>query len=521
MKLNKLSLACAAALAFPVAAHAVAPANYYDTAGAKVIYMSGASAPDNFLAGIAAGMFKPGYFSYIDTGSSALPGKAYTAFLGETAAAYGTMPANTKVLLIKRSKGGSVFGVDPVARAQAIQTLKIDSTCTLASGTLYKCATQGLDPSQAGYIAANSMVPDVGTSDVPPSMFKAPYNVEFGQPQLDSDAGLDKLPVQTVMMGMVATSAVPDDAFLSRATYGAMLSGMVTNWSMVNRTGAAGATVAPAAGNQVVVCRRWPGSGTQSSYNWYFNNFPCTTNSLTSGVSGETVPARMTDSAGYGMGGLGLADGSNAANAIGVDVTAGYTVIENSGSGDVRACLKAAQNGGVYTFLSEDNKYHRVDFGTTGGYGAIGVLSLDSQEKTADGAESAWYFRAVDGSGVFHYTTQSCSSSGTLSGVCPSHQNLLQGQIDFAGEVTMQYRNGTDGKPVVDATKKPFIDEFAKRAGDPTYAKNWTAALPLASNGYTPTFVLDASNNSTGVVNNHVARATRNGNMCAPLQQAY
>ena len=220
----------------------------------------------------------------------------------------------------------------------------------------------------------------------------------------------------------------------------------------------------------------------------------------------------MLDSAGYGVGSVGLGDGSGPtpANAIGVDPTLGYTVIENSGSGDVRACLKAAQNGGDYTFLSEQNKWHVAHFGT-GGYGAIGVLSLDSQLKTADGAESAWWFRPVDGAGQFHATTQTCTTSSVLplKGVCPTVQNLYQGNIDFAAESTMQYR------PSVDAIAKPFIDEFVKRAGDPVYQTNWTAALPLPSNGFTP--VLDVNGNVT----NKVARATRFGNMCAPLQHAF
>lgn len=320
--------------------------------------------------------------------------------------------------------------------------MNVGASCT-GSASPYKCAPQGLDPIDAGYNAADpaELVPDFGVSDVAPFMFKDPLNVEAGAVQLNlTEAGyLSQFPVQSVGMGIVATSEIPDTANLSQAEYGAMLTGNIYDWSQVKLSPAglgADTTIHP-----VVVCRRVPGSGTQASYNWFFNNFPCTSLSQISGTSGATSPARMTDSAGYGAFG---GDGSSAANAIGVDVTAGYTVIENQGSGDVRKCLKAAQSGGNYTFLDENNKYHVVNFGS-GHYGAIGVLSLDSQQKTADGAESLWYFRPMDGNGFFHYATQTCTSSGTVSGVCPSKQNLLQGRYAFAAESTMQYRNAASG----------------------------------------------------------------------------
>lgn len=519
MKLNKLALACAAALALPAIAHATAPTGPGDIAGAVKIYMSGASAPDNFLDSIAASMFDPGYISYVDNGSSALPGAAYTAFLGYTNAAFtsgaNTMPAGTKVLLIKRSKGGSVWGVNPVARNEPIANLNVGASCT-GTASPYKCAAQGLDPIDVGYNAADpsELVPDFGTSDVAPFMFKDPMNVEAGATQLSVSEtnNLNQFPVQAVGMGIVATTEIPDTAYLSQAEYGAMLSGTIYDWSAL-KLSPAGVGVNAANAHPVVVCRRVPGSGTQASYNWMFNNFPCTGNSATSGTTGVTTPARMTDSAGYAGYTLGLGDGSSAANAIGVDVTAGYTVIENQGSGDVRKCLKAAQNGGVYSFKDENNKYHEVNFGA-GHYGAIGVLSLDSQQKTADGAESAWYFRPMDGNGFFHYATQTCTSSGTVSGVCPSKQNLLQGKYAFAVESTMQYRNLVSGH-ALSATKQPFVDEFVKRAGAIAYQKDWTTALPLATNGLTP--VIDASNNVT----NGVARGSHAGNMCQPFVKKF
>ena len=508
MNLKKTVLATALALAAP-AAFAAAPASPTDTAGALVIYMTGASAPDEFMESIMTGMLNAGFYKYKDAANGTATARA---FLGEVKND-STIPAsirNQKVLFIKRSAGGSVFGVNPLARSEAISVLKAaDASCSAAPDTdgYYTCPMVGVDPG-VGTATGQEMVPDFGVSDVAPFMFKEPFNVEFGAGQLSTaeTASLTIRSVNTVMMGMVATAAVPSSAYLSEADYGAMLTGNLTDWSQV------GAGVSPAGGNQVVVCRRHPGSGTQTSYNWYFNNFPCTTTSSTSGVSGNTTPARMDSSWGFGAGGSGTS-----ADPFLIDVTAGYTVIENSGSGDVRRCLNAAQTGTDYTFKGEDGQYYKANFSAVGdALGAIGVLSLDSQEKTgaavgADtkpsdkGAETAWFFRTLNGAGVMAKNAngvadETCSSSGTLSGVCPNRSALREGQYAFAAELTMQYRSSLAGQ------KRAFADEFIDRAGDPSFQKPWTLALPPV---YDPTS--DAA----------VAKGTRFGNMCSPLQKLF
>jgi hypothetical protein len=330
--------------------------------------------------------------------------------------------------------------------------------------------------------------------------------------------------VNTLMMGIVATAAVPDNLFISEADYGAMLSKNITSWDKVGKglgahAGAAG--VAPTGGNQVVVCRRVPGSGTQTSYNWYFSNFPCTGDSAISGVSGVVAPKRMDDSEGFGAYALGNGDGLTAADAIGIDVTAGYTVIENSGSGDVRRCLNAAQHGLDYTFKGEDGLFYQANFSAAGGaLGAIGVLSLDSQQSTGaanvatagvvsdKGAETAWFFRTLNGAGKMaknanNVADETCSSTGTLSGVCPNREALREGQYDFAVELTMQYLTTLSGQ------KRVFADEFIDRAGDPSFQKPWTLALPPV---YDPTNVVNGD---------LVAKGTRNGNACAPVQKLF
>ncbi len=504
MQLKHITLAVAATLAAP-AAFATAPSNAFDTTGALVVYMSGATAPDEFLESIVTGMMNTGFYKYKDNG----PGTEYRAFLGEVKndASIPSSIRNQKVLFIKRSKGGSVWGVDPVARAQGIATMEVSATaCSATAGSdgYYTCSAVGNDPAIAAP-NGKERVPDFGVSDVAPFMFKEPYNVEFGQTQLSTDEanGLTVRGVNTLMMGIVTTAAVPDGFTLSKADYAAMLTGNLGDWTMVGD-----GSVAPAGGTQVVVCRRWPGSGTQTSYNWYFNNFPCTGTSSTSGVSGYISPATMDASWGVGAGGSGTD-----ADPYIIDVTAGYTVIENSGSGDVRKCLNAAQNAVDYKFKAPDGSWYKANFSAAGGaLAAIGVLSLDSQEKTGaatsagaptdKGAESSWYFRELEGSGrMLHGANTTVDETCTAStGVCPNRDNLRDGRYDFAAELTMQYLSTLAGQ------KKTFADEFIDRAGDPAFQKAWTLAVPPA---YTPDGV------------NAVAKATRFGNMCAPLQKLF
>lgn len=492
MKLNKLSAACAIALA-GLSSQAFA-LGAFDTPELTV-YLSGASAPDNFLEDIATGMYVgtkgTDWYAYVDNGDH----KQQRAFFGTMKGTVDGVPASLagkKVLLIKRSTGGSVFGVNPVARAEALAVLDIDSgACgpTAVAGYNYECPVVGVDPG-VGSPTGDEMVPDFGVSDVSPAMFKAPLNVEFGASQLSPAevGGMTIKGVNTIAMGLAVTNAIPDSTYFSRATYGAMLSGLIYDWTQVDPA------LAPAAGTQVVVCRRVPGSGTQTSYNWFFNNFPCSTGSIAG--SGDTTPLRMSDSA------SGVVSGSGtSADPYVIDPTAGPTILENSSSGNVRSCLAAASGGGVYTFKDEEGKYYSVDFGT-GGYGAVGVLSVDSL-KSASSAATGWSFRSIDGAGMY-YDSDAGSAivpASTGTGVHPSKDNLIEGKYEFASEITMQYRSSLAG------AKKDFADFFIARAGDPAFnTAAWVAALPPT---YDPT------------TTPNVAKATRFGNMCSPLQRLF
>ncbi|MDP3183484.1 MAG: hypothetical protein Q8M54_11815, partial [Desulfobaccales bacterium] len=177
MKYTKIALACGLALA-AMSAQAAGPAI---PAGTKVIFLSGATAPDNFLGDLASGMM---------TGVTAIrsndSGILHRAYLGKAAAGIPGVAVGTDILFVKRSKGGSVWGVDPVARAQRIETLDLNNCVVSVAPWAWSCGTKGIDPGIAGHeTAANTgLVADFGVADVEPGLFKEPFNTENNQAQL-------------------------------------------------------------------------------------------------------------------------------------------------------------------------------------------------------------------------------------------------------------------------------------------------------------------------------------------------
>lgn len=509
MQIKKIAAACAVAFA----STSVFAANLTDHTDTPdyVIYLSGATAPDNFLDGIATAMFqgtKGGatnpWYKFVDD----IDGKQQRAYFGQMK---GTAPVpdslqNKKVLFIKRSTGGSVIGVNPVARAQSIAVLQAaNAACTAISGAgNYKCPVVGDDSGTH----ADARVPDFGVSDVAPALFKGTLNVEYGASELTTEEanGLAIKPVNLLAMGLAVTNTVPATTYISKAAYGALLSGNQTTWTGI---GAA----APTASDSVIVCRRVPGSGTQTSYNWYFNNFPCAKESVAG--SGDTAPTRMKNSVGYNdLDEDEIPDTGSGTSADPYVITpSGYTVIENSTSGNVRDCLNKAADGGTHTFKDEQGRYFSVNFGS-GGYGAIGVLSVDSLDDTSsDGttgsrtpvsSTAGFSFRAMDGAAAYWDSLAgagvTAATTGT-TGTLPTKANLIDAKYEFAVELTMQHLSTLSSGPVYD-----FVDYFVKEAGKPdNNTKLWVAAVPP---NYTPPTA-------------NVAKATRYGNMCAPLQLLY
>lgn len=483
--ISKIAAACALVCA-GTQVQAATPATPF-TAPDLTIYLSGASAPQGFLTTLAGQLFDAGFYTYHNDNGTTITtddGVLYRAFYGTTKTNLGLPAAlsGKNILIINRAKGGSVWGVNAVARNEAIATMPITATnCPVLAGGIYRCAEKGLDPGVVGYPNGDEQVPDFGVSDVEPKIFLDALNVEFGFSPLNAAeaARLTSSPVNILMMGLPITNNVAN-FYLSRALYGAALAGTVTTW---NGAGSMGAAAAPAGGNDIVVCRRVPGSGTQAAYNWYFGNVPCGT---------SAVPATQDDTAvltGVGVG--------TPADPIEIDNTTGYIVLENSASGDVRNCLNKAVNGGVHTFISKDLKTYKYDFGT-GGRGALGVLSVDS---ITNSSPQSWTFRTFDGAGSLAHNTQS-PVIGT--GLAPTKANLLAGNYEFAVELTMQYRNSNSSNPLV-GNKKTFIDFFIARAGQSAF----NTGVAVAG--------LPGSVNACGTAN--TTKAFRAGDTCGNFSQ--
>ena len=515
MKLSKIAIACS--LAFAAGSAAAAD----ESAGYTKILLSGATAPDNFMQSISTSMLN-NVTSFRDAATR------FRAFRGDAKPGIVSPAGGEKVVIQKRSKGGSVWGVDPVARANRIEVIDFNACVNDPDPNWdFVCGMKGIDPDIAGNASPTNPgeVADFGVSDVEPAMFQEPYNTENDQPALTASERdrMQSFPVNQLMMGIVTTNAVPDTLNLSRSEYGAMLTkNGVTSWDLIDPTIDPGTDYA-----QVVVCRRVEGSGTQTSYNWFFNNFPCQTP-----AGGSTEPARVTDSDGYGSGAGTVAD------PILVDPTAGYTVVENSTSGDVRNCLTRAQTLTDHNVVGSNDRNYRIQFSrgllANGGLGkpfrAVGTLSLDSYNS----ANVNWYFRPLDGAGRYNAATQTCASA-SCTGSVPSKANLLNGKYDFTVELTMQVRTVDVTNPNGDlvrsinhptnALKRTFITRFITNAGDPVYTGDTTGLLNSVPNAYASIPLQEIAGEFVGFDPYDAANAgkvsfySRSANTCAPMRR--
>lgn len=473
MKYTKIALACGLAFAAMSAQSASVPV----PSGTTTIYVSGASAVDNFFADTVNTMMNN------VTAIRAADDGDYRAYLGTSNGVTGVADG-TNVLLIKRSTGGSVFGVNPVARTEKITTLDLDN-CTDVSGTDpdydWECGTKGDDNG-----AAAGLAPDFGLSDVEPNMFQG-FNLKAGGTALSAAelSALVSQPVNQQGMGIVATDAVAATTHISRAQYGAMLAGRLASWSQVDGTD-----------EPVIVCRRTNGSGTQASYNWFFSGFPC--NTATNGFVANTPATTI------GTSNITGGDGSAGNPLIVTPTTAKVTVVENSGSGGVRSCLDAAFSQTDFTTTETNGQSVTYKFSTLANPGkAIGVLSMDSYVKLV--GKNAHY-RYLDGAGIFDMATQTGSANAT--GIAPSKDNIVNGRYDFVLELSANQRAAGN-----DATKVAFWNELVKNLGSTTYTGDTTGTFTTVPNAFA-TLPTSASYDAEPT---KVSKYTRGANTCQAM----
>lgn len=186
----------------------------------------------------------------------------------------------------------------------------------------------------------------------------------------------------------------------------------------------------PGSTQAVTLCRRVASSGTQAASNAFFLNTPCGRGPLT---FGERVPAGAADSA-----------------------PPGYTVVENSGSSDVRSCINSSTTFGIGVLSGENTPVAGTD---RYAFVKLGGVAINEDAK--------------------------------------NRQSAVDGRYEFAFELVLHTNKSTSVTPAVPAQ---LLKTMASNLGDPSLA-DLTGMFQVSAGGFTgPT----------------VSRATRGGNSCAP-----
>ncbi len=500
MQVKKIAILCAAACAAMAGQASAAVDSGHTTlvnsAAARPIFISGASAVQKGFVGIVDATFdntKPRVHFANTTASS----KDFQAVAGTLPvdAALGSW-SGQNALIVYRVKGGSVWGVNPVAKGDSIQTMTVTAAgCSGSAGAgtssnPYVCPTTLADGS-------DGTVPDAGVSDVAPPLFQSPINTENepAQPALlpEQLGVLTMTPIYGLAFGVPVTNTVPSTAYLNKAKLAAIMAGNVGDWSSIDGSS-----------DDMVICRRVPGSGTQAVYNMYFGNYPCSNNPLDS-----NTPADRDTS-------LGTTWNGTSYNVVAG--TGSVQVVENSTSGDVRTCLDKAATGGSYTTKDRNGNNVTVQM-NGGGHKAVGVLSMDSLSSST--TTGNWKFRSLDGAGSMTWAggNNPVVTSGT--GRFPTMASYEDGTWDMQGWISFNVPTGRTVSPL-SAEKLAVLTRFVTKAQNPltlakiTDLKNVAAGIP--GGDYTSGPVTDA-----GVTyNTYVLKAGYlNGNQCAPYNGNY
>lgn len=513
MQLKKIAfltaLACAGFAGQAQAALSGVPADIVTDANTngRVIFISGASAVQKGFTGIIGKLFNTDIanggaaLTYMANANADVSGTNYVAVAGifssDETNGVGTW-GGEKGIVIYRVLGGSVIGVDPVARNTAIESLHV---------TAADCGTAGVGSSASPYVCPVTngttmphRVPDAGVSDVAPALFKGPTNTEgeTAAPSLTEEelTTLTSTPLYGLAFGVAANNNVNPAIDFNKSALSALYTGNVKGWEKI-KSGETG---------DVVICRRVPGSGTQAVFNMHFGNFPCT--------SDANKPADRTSGAPAYVAAAGAVPAKFVVNAsmTSTGTASKLWVVENSTSGDVRTCLDTAQTGGTYNTKDRDGNTIAVTF--SGPAKAIGTLSMDSLDKSKTSGK--WAFRSLDGHGKMLQDTAnaapnfSAGATGKFPIVdlttTPVSGAYIDGTWDLQGWISFNVPQRTIDDA---AEKKEALDRFVALAQDPAVLnsvnalKFVTAAIP--ESGYTTGQVLRAS--------------YLNNNQCAPYNR--
>jgi hypothetical protein len=436
------------------------------------IWMSGASAQDVLLGALIPTLCDDTAISYTDTaGKAGVDFSAY--FCTMSSAKVPGLTGTQRVMIHKRSRGGSAWGVGPVALAgvagQPLAAVNVSqmeisfsgagsnvpgNNCKLDSGTRYVCNAANLV----------DKVSDVGVSDVEPAMFVGPNLIPVGADYgtVTGDAGttaltpaqLNKLkvsPMSAVTFGVVVTldlrnalqkaqgktvgsDAVDQMPSLTSTQIRSLFSGAVSDWSQFSALDAGTLktldqfTTSTLATTAVNVCRRDSGSGTQAQANAHFLRAPCG-----NGLTPLTDNSPSSRHIAYLPAGAAAGQTSvDAFNSAVNDSGPGVPVIhEGAASGDLTACLRDLENGRA-----------SVAPGKAWGIGIQGVTSADA----------SFRFVAIDG-------------------VTPTLANVASGKYFDWAVNSMQYLQSADAGAATTAlsgNKKIIVDRLIANASSPT-----------------------------------------------------
>lgn len=364
MKLRLLALAAAAVTSN---AFALSVADTNDAATLQ-IYVGGASASK----GVIGGLFSQNCDRGAGAGTATDTLTIYQSKVGSAAAdaadtsagsSYNTyscslisgndfsLPAGTKVAFHKRDKLGSIYGTYPVAQNLKIEFMTISDTSCTADALV-----AGTTPTSKCTDVNFNHAPDGGVSDEEPAVFLAPVNMpatiltDAGAvaPTAFTNADFDSTPKTLFQTGFGLFVSAPLYTALQTAqsTTGTPNFPSVVASSML-RLGFVSSTLGWKAlnvanpTNQVNICRRDIGSGTQAASNIFFLQNP---------LNGTvTVSPLLNSNSSSGLTTNSLANIANTAGKL--------FVFEAASTGQVKDCLNAANTASAY---------------------AIGVMSLEN-----------------------------------------------------------------------------------------------------------------------------------------------
>ena len=408
-----------------------------------IINIQGASAPDVALDTFVSTLAKAGTLTKFSDRSST-PGSSYTAWFmtidhnvvnainKDTA-----MAADKNVLIRKRSSGGSYFGTTPIANSDATATGSNAITqMALTDANCGTVASFGRQCSSAVTVAGAQVVGDMGTSDLPPSVFNS-INLAAGQTGCGTSctSNLNSDDTFALAIGVPVTNALykrlqlaeglnkdsngdsiddvdqSDATFntpalqaafianmpsLSRAQLASLYAGFIPDFAAVNFGKDASGNALPLtdlsfgpalSDSRVFVCRRPAGSGTQAAINANILNAPCSTDA--DAPLGDNTP--NVTSKGVGT------SGATWAAPVAPAFPTGPVIHEASGSGDVDACLTSINGAGEL---------------------GVGLLSVEKKS-------GSWAFIKIDG-------------------VAPTLQNMVSGKYANWGNESYQWRKTTN-----------------------------------------------------------------------------